>query len=139
MRIAVIDGQGGGMGKTIIEKLRKSIGDNIEILALGTNAFATANMVKAGANEGASGESAICYCCKTIKLDCIIGPIGIICPNSMLGEITPTMAECIFSTECKKYLIPVNKHGLYIPGVKNMQINDFIEEIIKEIKLSKNT
>jgi hypothetical protein len=69
MKIAVIDGQGGGLGKLIIEKLRKSLGDSIEILALGTNAFATANMVKSGANEGASGESAICFCCKNVKFD----------------------------------------------------------------------
>lgn len=134
MKIAVIDGQGGGLGKTIIEKLKKSLNNTAEILALGTNAYAMANMVKAGATEGASGESAICFCCKNIKLDCIIGPIGIVCPNSMLGELTPRMAESIFNAECKKYLIPLNKHGLYIPGVKDMQINDFIEEIIEEIK-----
>lgn len=136
MKIAVIDGQGGGMGKTIIERLRKAFGSSVEILALGTNAFATANMVKAGANEGASGESAICFCCKNAKLDCIIGPIGIVCPNSMLGELTPPMAESIFSCECKKYIIPFNKHGLYIPGVKSMQIGDFIDDIIVEIKES---
>jgi hypothetical protein len=134
MKIAVIDGQGGGLGKLIIEKLRKSLGDSIEILALGTNAFATANMVKSGANEGASGESAICFCCKNVKFDCIIGPIGIVCPNSMLGELTPSMAEAIFNSESIKYLIPLNKHGIYIPGVKNMQIQDFIDDIIIEIK-----
>ncbi|MCX7884324.1 MAG: DUF3842 family protein [Caloramator sp.] len=136
MKIAVIDGQGGGLGKTIIERIRKALDGNIEIIALGTNAYATANMVKSGANEGASGENAICFCCKNAKLDCIIGPIGIVCPNSMLGEVTPVIAEAVFSAECRKYLIPFNKHGLYIPGVKDMQINDFIEEIINEIKSS---
>ncbi|EYE88982.1 hypothetical protein Q428_04885 [Fervidicella metallireducens AeB] len=134
MKVAVIDGQGGGLGKFIIEKIRKTLGNDVEILALGTNAYATANMVKAGASEGASGESAICYCCKNVKLNCIIGPIGIVCPNSMLGELTPNMAEAIFSAECTKYLIPLNKHGLYIPGVSNLQFNDFMDDIIKNIK-----
>lgn len=134
MKIAVIDGQGGGMGKTIIEKLKRELRDDVEILALGTNAYATANMVKAGANEGASGESAICFCCRNVKFDSIIGPIGIVCPNSMLGELTPLMAEAIFNCDCTKYLIPLNKHGLFIPGVKNLQIQDFIHEIANELK-----
>ena len=134
MKIAVIDGQGGGMGKMIIDKLKKELKADVEILALGTNAYATSSMVKAGANEGASGESAICFCCHNIKFDCIIGPIGIVCPNSMLGELTPLMAEAIFSCECTKYLIPLNKHGIYIPGIKNLQIQDFIQEIANELK-----
>lgn len=135
MKIAVIDGQGGGLGKTIIEKLKRELGNEIEILALGTNAYATANMVKAGASEGASGESAICFCCRNVKFDCIIGPIGIVCPNSMLGELTPLMAEAIFNSECVKYIVPINKHGLFIPGIKNLQIHDFIQEIANEIKV----
>lgn len=134
MKIAVIDGQGGGLGKTVIETLKKELGNSVEILALGTNAYATSNMVKTGANEGASGESAICFCCKTAKFDCIIGPIGIVCPNSLMGELTPSMAEAIFNCECTKYLIPLNKHGIFIPGVKNIQIHDFIQEIVEEIK-----
>ncbi|TDT51320.1 DUF3842 family protein [Fonticella tunisiensis] len=134
MKIAVIDGQGGGLGKTIIEKIRRELGNTVEIFALGTNAYATASMVKAGANDGASGESAICFCCKNVKFHCIIGPIGIICPNSMLGELTPSIAEAVFNADCIKYLIPISKHGLYIPGVQHMQINDFIQEIILELK-----
>jgi hypothetical protein len=136
MRIAVIDGQGGGLGKTIIEKLKKDLGNNVEILALGTNAYATSSMVKVGASEGASGESAICFCCKNVKFDCIIGPIGIVCPNSMLGELTPLMAEAIFNCDCTKYLIPLNKHGIFIPGIKHLQIHDFIQEITDEIKFN---
>jgi hypothetical protein len=134
MKIAVIDGQGGGIGRTIIEKLRRELEGNIEILALGTNAYATGNMVKAGANQGASGERAVIFCCSNVKFHCIIGPIGIICPNSMLGELTPSMAEAIFNSDCIKYLVPLNKHGLFIPGVQGMQINDFISEIVLEIK-----
>lgn len=134
MKIAVIDGQGGGLGRAIIDRLRREFGTNVEILALGTNAFAAANMVKSGANEGASGESAVIFCCKNVKFDCIIGPIGIVCPGSMMGELTARMAEAIFNADCLKYLIPLNKHGLFIPGVQQMQINDFINEIIFEIK-----
>lgn len=134
MKIAVIDGQGGGLGKTIIDKLRKELPADTEILALGTNAYAATNMVKSGANEGASGTEAICYCCGRPDIDCIVGPIGIICANSMMGELSPKVAECIFKASCTKYLLPVNKHGLYIPCVKDLSINELLSDIINEIK-----
>ncbi len=91
MRIAVIDGQGGGIGKTIVEKLRKELPEDVEIIALGTNALATSCMLKAGANEGATGENAIVA--NAGKVDVIMGTVGIIAANSMLGELTPQMAK----------------------------------------------
>lgn len=87
MRIAVVDGQGGGMGKTLVERIRQTLGSQVEILALGTNALATAAMLKAGADEGATGENAIAV--NASRVDYILGSVGILSANSMLGELTP--------------------------------------------------
>lgn len=132
MRIAVIDGQGGGMGKTIVEKLRATFGETIEILALGTNALAATLMLKAGANECASGENSIIYCSK--KVDIIMGPIGIISANSMLGELTPNMAVAIADSEAKKILIPMNKCNIQIAGVKNEPLPHQVDSAILLLK-----
>lgn len=133
MKIAVIDAQGAGLGQTIIKKLRKEFGDAIYITALGTNSTAAANMLKSGADESFSGEKTICSFCKSNELDSIIGPIGIICCNGINGEITPMLAKTIYSTRCIKYLLPLQKHGIYIPGTRNLQIKDIIDEIILDI------
>jgi uncharacterized protein YaaW (UPF0174 family) len=90
-KICVIDGQGGGIGSTIIKKLKELFQETIEIIALGTNAIATAQMLKARANRGASGENAIVQTVKTV--DIIIGPVGIIIANAMMGEVTPKIAK----------------------------------------------
>lgn len=132
MRIAVIDGQGGGMGKTIVEKLRLEFGEDIEILALGTNALAAALMIKAGANEGASGENAIVF--SSSKVDVIMGPIGIIAANSMLGELTPLMAKAIAESPVKKILIPMNRCNILIAGVKSEPLPHQVDNAINMLK-----
>jgi hypothetical protein len=132
MKIAVIDGQGGGIGKTIVEKLRACLGNEIEILALGTNALAAALMLKAGANEGASGENAIVF--NASKVDIIVGSIGIIAANSMLGELSPAMAVAIAESSAKKVLIPLNKCHIYVAGVKSEPLPHYIDDAIKIIK-----
>lgn len=134
MKIAVIDAQGAGLGKTIIKSIRKEFSQEVNIIALGTNTFATSNMVRAGANVGISGERAICSFCRTNKLDSIIGPIGVICSGAMQEEITSMISTAIFGMECTKYIIPLQKHGIYIPGTRDLQIKDIIEEIILDIK-----
>ncbi|MBU3159767.1 DUF3842 family protein [Clostridium frigoris] len=134
MRIAVIDAQGAGLGKTIIKKIHKEINLNICIIALGTNTYATSNMMKAGANFGISGEDEICSFCSANKIDSIIGPIGMICSGGIKGEITPKIASTIYNMDCTKYIIPLQKHGIYIPGTRNLQIKDIIEDIILDIK-----
>jgi len=99
-RICVIDGQGGGIGATLIKYLKETLGEDVRLIALGTNAIAAAKMLKAGANKGASGENAVC---KGIsEADCIIGPIAIMWANAMLGEVTPKMAEALSSSPAKK-------------------------------------
>lgn len=132
MRIAVVDGQGGGIGKAIVEKIRVSFGDDIEILALGTNALATSQMLKAGANEGASGENAIVV--NASKVDLIIGNIGIILANSMLGELTPLMAKAISESPAKKVLIPLNRCNVFVAGIKSEPLPHYIEDVIEMIK-----
>lgn len=134
MKLAVIDAQGAGLGQSVIKKIRKEIENNIYILALGTNTLATSNMVRAGANVGISGEKAICSFCKTNKIDCIIGPIGVLCSGAINREITSMISQSLFNMDCIKYILPLQKHGIYIPGTRNLQIKDIIEEIVLDIK-----
>lgn len=134
MKIAVIDGQGAGLGQTIIKKLRKEIDKNVYIIALGTNEFATSNMIHSGADVGITGESVICTFCKENKIDAIIGPIGILCSGGINGEITSMISTIIFNLECIKYILPLQKHGIFIPGTRDLQIKEIIEEIILDIK-----
>ena len=133
MKIAVIDAQGAGLGQTIIKKLKKKLNQEVYIIALGTNTAATSNMVRAGADAGISGERAICSFCEANKVDSIIGPIGILCSGGINGEITPMISKYIFDMDCTKYILPLQKHGIYIPGTRELQIKDIIEEIVLDI------
>lgn len=132
MRIAVMDGQGGGIGKLITEKLRIALGEKIEIIALCTNALATALLLKAGANEGASGESAICEGVK--KADIIMGPLSIIVANSMLGEISPKMAQAVAEADAAKILLPLNKSKISIAGVHYEPLPHLVEMMVKKVE-----
>ncbi|HHU85305.1 MAG: DUF3842 family protein [Pelotomaculaceae bacterium] len=132
MRIAIIDGQGGGIGKHITEKLRRELPEHIEFLALGTNALATSVMLRAGANEGATGESAVIY--NAAKVDLIVGPISILLPNAMLGELSPRMAEAIASSPAHKILLPLNRSGIEIVGLKSEPLPHLIEELVRRVK-----
>ncbi|MBM7615119.1 DUF3842 family protein [Alkaliphilus hydrothermalis] len=133
MKIAVVDGQGGGLGKSITEKIKAQIkATNIEIIALGTNSLATSNMMKAGANSGATGENAIKV--MSSKVDVIIGPIAILMANSMMGEITSVMAEAITSSNAKKMLLPINRCGVYIAGTQELNMSQMMDSIVKEIQ-----
>ncbi len=132
MRIAVIDGQGGGIGKAIVAKFRQSFENQLEIIALGTNSAATSLMLKAGANEGATGESAIVY--NAPKVDMIIGPIGIICAYSFLGELTPHMASAIAESTAKKVLIPLNRCNISVAGIENKPLPHYIDDAIEIVK-----
>lgn len=141
MRIAVIDAQGAGLSQSIIKKLRKEINESITITALGTNHTATSNMIKAGAEYGYTGENEICAFLQSNDIDCIIGPIGVICSGGIQGEITPAISQAIFELKCTKYILPLQRHGLYIPGTRQLQIKDMSQEIVTHIHqtLTKNS
>jgi hypothetical protein len=127
-KIAVIDGQGGGMGRILIERLRESLSDQIEILALGTNALATSAMIKAGADHGASGENAIMI--NSVKADIITGSLGIISANSFMGELTPAMAAAISASGAVKVLVPMNRCNLMVAGVRESTIQAYVEDAV---------
>jgi len=130
--IAVIDGQGGGIGSTIIKRLRETFAEEVEIIALGTNAMATGTMLKAGANKGASGENAIVQTAK--KADVIIGTTAIILANSMMGELTPKMAEAIASSLATKCLLPLKIPELEIIGAPKEPLPHLVDQLIKRIQ-----
>ncbi|MDP2859754.1 MAG: DUF3842 family protein [Bacillota bacterium] len=129
-RIAVVDGQGAGIGKNIISKLKKSLPGTVEIIALGTNATATAAMLKAGASQGATGENAIIQTVKDVDL--IIGCLGIVLAHSMLGELTPRMAEAIAASRARKLLIPVNRCGVDIVGMRQAPLPEMVDLLVQE-------
>lgn len=135
-KIAVIDGQGGGIGSLIIKKLKEEFGESFEITALGTNSSATTSMMKARANKGATGENAIILNVK--KVDIIIGPLSIILSNGFLGELTPAIAEAITASPAKKLLIPLNQEGVEIIGVLKEPLPHLIDYLISKIREEKN-
>ncbi|MGO0122748.1 DUF3842 family protein [Desulfothermobacter acidiphilus] len=132
MRIAVIDGQGGGVGKHIVEKLRKLLPEGVELLALGTNALATAQMLKAGANEGASGENAIVF--NVNRVDFIVGPIGIVVPHAMAGELTPRIAEAVVRSPATKLLLPLIRGQCELVGIRAEPLPHLIDELVGRVK-----
>ena len=130
MKILVIDGQGGRMGKSVIEQLKKKWPD-LEITAIGTNSLATSAMLKAGASAAATGENPILVNSRTA--DIIIGPIGIVMANSLLGEITPAMAEAVSSSPAFKILIPVNRCCHFIVGCGEQSLTAYISEVVDKV------
>lgn len=126
--VCVIDGQGGGIGSTIIKRLTIAYGDRIDIIALGTNAIATAQMLKAKANHGASGENAIVQTAG--RADVIIGPVGIIMAHAMMGEVTPRMAEAVSGSRARKLLLPLSQENIDIVGVAAAPLPHLIDELI---------
>ena len=130
--IAVIDGQGGGIGSTIIKRLREVLTEDVEVIGLGTNAMATGAMLKAGANKGASGENAIVQTVR--KVDIITGTFSIVLANSMMGELTPKMAEAIASTPAIKCLLPLRIPDVEIIGAAKEPLPHLVEQLVKRIQ-----
>lgn len=131
MKIMVIDGQGGRMGKSIVEQMKKNFPED-EILAIGTNSIATAAMLKAGADAGATGENPAIVGCRTA--DIIIGPMGIVIADSLLGEITPQMAVAIGQSDAKKVLIPVNRCQHFVVGCRELPLGEYMKLVVEEVR-----
>ena len=130
--IAVIDGQGGGIGGLMIKRLRETFGEEVDLIGLGTNAMATGAMLKAGANKGASGENAIVQTVKTV--DMILGTAAIVLANSMMGELTPKMAEAITSSPALKCLLPLKMPDVEIIGASKEPLPHLIDQLVKRIQ-----
>jgi NAD(P)-dependent dehydrogenase (short-subunit alcohol dehydrogenase family) len=127
-RICVIDGQGGGIGAAVIKRLKEEYGESVEILALGTNAIATSQMMKARANKGATGENAIVHTVTHAQV--VIGPIAITWANAMMGEVTPAMAAAVTSCSAPKILLPLFQEGVTLVGLAGDPLPHLVEQIV---------
>ena len=133
MKIVVIDGQGGKMGKALIEQLRSELeGSAAELYAIGTNGNATAAMMKAGADYGATGENPVIVACR--DADVIVGPIGIVVADSFLGELTPAMAVAVGQSQAIKVLLPMNRCHSQVVGVRELPMNEMVKMAAAQIR-----
>ncbi len=131
MNILVMDAQGGGIGKQVVTAVRTRFPD-VTITAVGTNAAATTAMLRAGADEGATGENAAVVCCR--RADVIIGPVGIVIADALLGEVTPRMAVAVGQSAAKRILIPVNHCANFIAGVADMSVGRLVDSVVTELE-----
>ena len=131
MNILVMDAQGGGIGKQVVTAVRTRFPD-VTITAVGTNAAATTAMLRAGADEGATGENAAVVCCR--RADVIIGPVGIVIADAMLGEVTPRMAVAVGQSAAKRILIPVNHCANFIAGVADLSVGRLVDSVVAELE-----
>lgn len=131
MNILVIDGQGGQLGGQLIKSLKLNFKE-INITAVGTNATATATMLKAGANQASTGENPVVVACR--KADVVIGPIGIVIADALFGEITSKMAVAVGQSDAVKILLPVNKCTNLVAGVSDLNMTTIIDDVISKVK-----
>ena len=131
MRIAVVDGQGGGIGRAIVERVKSEFPD-VVVTALGTNATATGQMLRGGADEGATGENAIVHNMKHV--DVVIGVIGILTANSMMGELSPAMATAIGGSHTYKILLPINRCHIHVVSVGDAPLSTHLDNAVKALK-----
>ncbi|MCI8647276.1 MAG: DUF3842 family protein [Firmicutes bacterium] len=131
MIIAVVDGQGGGIGRAIVERLKAEL-PQLQVLALGTNSAATGQMLRAGADDGATGENAIIH--NMQHVDIVVGVIGILNANSMMGELSPAMAAAIGGSHTYKVLLPINRCHIHVVSVEDVPLGTHIENAVKAIR-----
>ena len=131
MNILIIDAQGGGVGRQLVGAVKQEL-PQAHVTAVGTNTAATSAMLKAGADDAATGENAVVVCCR--KADVILGPIGIILADALLGEITPKMAAAVAQSNAKRILIPFNHVDNVIVGLQNLTVAQLLEQAVAELK-----
>ncbi len=127
-RVLVLDGQGGGMGAQLVRLLSRDLPEDCVLLAVGTNTSATSAMLKAGAAQGATGENAVIY--NAAVADLILGPIGIILANGIMGEVSPAMAAAVSGSEAVKVLIPSSHCGVLVAGTENLRLDDYLRRAV---------
>jgi hypothetical protein len=129
-KVCVIDGQGGGIGSTIIKKIKEQFGESVEIIALGTNAIATAQMLKARANRGASGENAIV---QTVpRMDVVVGTLSIMLAHAMMGEVTPKMAAAVSGCAAIKLILPISQENVDVIGVSDDPLPHLVDTLVMD-------
>ena len=131
MKLVIIDGQGGRLGSLLVEAIRKEA-LNVDPLVIGTNAIATAAMLKAGANQGATGENPVLVACR--DADVIVGAIGILSADSLLGEITPKMAVAVGQSKALKLLLPMGRCNNQVIGIKDATMSELVKETVERLK-----
>ena len=127
MRVLIIDGQGGRMGQQLIRSIRERF-PQIEVTAVGTNSMATAAMLKGGAQQAATGENAALVACR--QADAILGPLGIVVADAILGEVTPAMAQAVGGCRGKKFLVPMNSCGVVVAGVEELPLPAYVARAV---------
>ena len=131
-RVLIIDGQGGNMGRQLAEQLLLQSNVTLDITVVGTNAIATANMLKASARvQGATGENAVIVAAR--KADVIVGPVGIVMADALMGEITPAMANAVAQSHAYKVLLPVNKCNHFIVGIRDDSMSQLVQQAVREV------
>ena len=128
-RVLVLDGQGGGMGAQLVRSLAAALPSDCELLCVGTNVIATNAMLKAGASRGATGENAVIH--NAQRADLILGPIGLILANGIMGEVSPAMAAAVSGAEAQKVLIPSNGCGVHIAGTEECRLDEYIRRAVQ--------
>lgn len=131
-QVLVLDGQGGGMGAQLVRQLLAALPGDCELMAVGTNVLATSAMLKAGAARGATGENALVY--QAGRADLILGPIGVILANGILGEVSPAMAAAVSGAECPKILIPSNACGVYVAGTEERRLEEYLRAAVERAR-----
>ena len=130
MKIVVVDGQGGRLGRLLVEGVKARL-PQAQVYALGTNTVATSAMLKAGADFGATGENPVVR--NVADADGVLGPVGIVMANAILGEVTPAMAEAVGSCRAKKFLIPMNSCGVIVAGVEELPLSAYVSQAVEAL------
>lgn len=136
MKIAIIDGQGGGIGKALTDKIIRTIQQPHELIVLGTNDYATQNMLQAGAHKGFTGENAIVE--YVSQCDIVAGPLAIMVTDSMMGEITTSIAQAVARSGATKVILPLNRCRMVIAGTTDKRLSELIDVAVREIQLLLN-
>jgi len=131
MKLVIIDGQGGKLGKLLVEQLKQAC-PQLPVYAIGTNSIATATMLKAGADFGATGENPVIRA--VMDADVVLGPMGIVVAHAILGEVTPAMAEAVGGCRARKLLIPMNSCGVSVAGVQELPLSAYVAQIVEQVR-----
>ena len=129
MKLVVVDGQGGRLGKMLVEAVKARL-PRAEVWAIGTNSIATATMLRAGADCGATGENPVIRAVR--DADAVLGPVGVVVAHAILGEVTPAMAEAIGGCQGRKFLVPMNSCGVVVAGTRDMGLAAYVDSAVEQ-------